>query len=389
MKQKILMLLAVVLLSSASAFAQSGNSEPLKGDVNGDGMVDVADIAAIIDIMANGGGTVDGKQYWYLGVTDPSTFTTIGQIGDSNFDQWKEKSSPKNSISDDTNFDLHKWYLAVPSSWNAIPYDYTGGASTVGVDWEPNPTTMDISGIEYTVWTSKGTISDMNVCLHMENGVITNKWFKGDTDPATLDYVGQTKTAWDTWTEGTSITNTKVALVDDDLNDHIWYFAFPQSWNVTTMLSSDNYTPVPATQYTVTNNVNIGGSLFTVFTMKSASDAIAAYFKSEAPAGKKYVYVGQTNPLEDGFSFDNITHDGTSVIKQEVTTKVPVTISLTGPRAVWYIAVPNDLGYEMYDSSGTISAETAMDHTTKTIDGIEYKVYWTAVKSAAINQVVQ
>ena len=132
----------------------------------------------------------------------------------------------------------------------------------------------------------------------------------------------------------------------------------------------------------------LGGSLFTVFKMNSASDAIAGYFKSE-PVAKKYVYAGQTNPLEEGFSFDNITHDGTSVIKQEVTTKVPVTISLTGPRAVWYIAVPNDLGYEMYDSSGTISAETAMDHTTKTIDGIEYKVYWTAVKSLAINQVVQ
>ena len=277
MKQKILMLLAVVLLSSASAFAQSGNSEPLKGDVNGDGMVDVADIAAIIDIMANGGGTVDGKQYWYLGVTDPSTFTIIGQIGDSNFDQWKEKSSPKNSISDDINFDLHTWYLAVPSNWNAIPYDYTGGASTVGVDWEPNPTTMNISGIEYTVWTSKGTTSNMNVCLHMENGVVA----------------------------------------------------------------------------------------------------------------KKYVYAGQTNPLEEGFSFDNITHDGTSVIKQEVTTKVPVTISLTGPRAVWYIAVPNNLGYEMYDSSGTISAESSMDHTTKTIDGIEYKVYWTAVKTVALNHVVK
>lgn len=391
MKQKILMLLAVVLLSSASAFAQSGNSEPLKGDVNGDGMVDVADIAAIIDIMANGGGTVDGKQYWYLGVSDPSTFTTIGQIGDSNFDQWKEKSSPKNSISDDTNFDLHMWYLAVPSSWNAIPYDYTGGASTVGADWKATTTTKNIGGVEYTIWTAIGPTTDMNVCLHMENdvytnkwyigvtdpytfdtigqkgndnldvwfekpvirgsvsdeidwdvhywyvavpsswnaiiydftngatfigvvfsattrtkiiggveytiwksiaattdtslclhmenGVITNKWFKGDTDPATLDYVGQTKTAWDTWTEGTSITNTKVALVDDDLNDHTWYFAFPQSWNVTAMYDSLNTNQVPTTQYTITNNVSIGGSPFTVFKMNSAGDSISAYFR--------------------------------------------------------------------------------------------------------------
>ena len=389
MKQKILMLLAVVLLSSASAFAQSGNSEPLKGDVNGDGMVDVADIAAIIDIMANGGGTVDGKQYWYIGVSDPYNFTTIGQKNNSNLDVWFDKTSTvKGSVSDEIDWDTHYWYVAAPSSWNATIYDFTNGATLIGVIYSATTRTKTIGGVEYTIWKSIGEFTDTSLCLHMENGVITNKWFKGDTDPATLDYVGQTKTAWDTWTEGTSITNTKVALVDDDLNDHIWYFAFPQSWNVTTMLSSDNATPVPSPTYTVTNNVSIGGSLFTVFKMNSASDAIAGYFKSE-PVAKKYVYAGQTNPLEEGFSFDNITHDGTSVIKQEVTTKVPVTISLTGPRAVWYIAVPNDLGYEMYDSSGTISAETAMDHTTKTIDGIEYKVYWTAVKSLAINQVVQ
>ena len=53
MKQKFLMLLAAVLLGSASAFAQSGNNEPLKGDVNGDGKVDVADIVAIIEIIKN------------------------------------------------------------------------------------------------------------------------------------------------------------------------------------------------------------------------------------------------------------------------------------------------------------------------------------------------
>ena len=63
MKQKFLMLLAVVLLSCASAFAQSGNNNPLKGDVNEDGKVDVADIAAVINIMKNGGGTTDGKLY--------------------------------------------------------------------------------------------------------------------------------------------------------------------------------------------------------------------------------------------------------------------------------------------------------------------------------------
>ena len=117
------------------------------------------------------------------------------------------------------------------------------------------------------------------ITLKAGQTVVTNKWFKGDSNPATLTSVGQTKTSFDTWTTATSITGTRILLVDDDLNDHIWYFAFPQSWNVTTMLSSDNATPVPTTTYTITNNVSIAGSPFTVFKMNSASDSITAYFK--------------------------------------------------------------------------------------------------------------
>lgn len=71
MKQKLFMLLAAVLLSCASAFAQSGNIEPVRGDVNGDGKVDVADINAIIQIMKNGGGVVT-PGYFYLGTTQPT-----------------------------------------------------------------------------------------------------------------------------------------------------------------------------------------------------------------------------------------------------------------------------------------------------------------------------
>lgn len=57
-------------------FAQS-NSEPMKGDVNGDGKVDVADIAAIIKIMKDGGGTAgEIKYYWYVGTIIPQIHIT-------------------------------------------------------------------------------------------------------------------------------------------------------------------------------------------------------------------------------------------------------------------------------------------------------------------------
>ena len=72
MKTKFFFLLAALLLS-VSAFAQSGNNEPLKGDVNGDGKVDVADINAVIKIMKDGGGTSgETTYYWYVGATQPT-----------------------------------------------------------------------------------------------------------------------------------------------------------------------------------------------------------------------------------------------------------------------------------------------------------------------------
>lgn len=60
MKTNKLFLIAAMLLMSVGAFAQSGNSQ--KGDVNGDGKVDVADIVAIIEIIKNGGRTASKRR---------------------------------------------------------------------------------------------------------------------------------------------------------------------------------------------------------------------------------------------------------------------------------------------------------------------------------------
>ena len=74
METKKLFLLAAMLLMSVCSFAQNDNT-PLKGDVNEDGKVDVADIAAVINIMKNGGGTTDGKLYFYVGTEKPTSLS--------------------------------------------------------------------------------------------------------------------------------------------------------------------------------------------------------------------------------------------------------------------------------------------------------------------------
>lgn len=74
--KKLFLLLAAVLLSSVSAFAQSGNNEPLKGDVNEDGTVDVADLVDVIKILKDAGGAVGEKMcYWYAGTNNGNAVT--------------------------------------------------------------------------------------------------------------------------------------------------------------------------------------------------------------------------------------------------------------------------------------------------------------------------
>ena len=82
MKTKITILLtSLLMLVGISVNAQVKNqtpkraetTTPIKGDVNEDGVVDVADINAIIEIMKNGGGTSgETKYYWYVGAEQPT-----------------------------------------------------------------------------------------------------------------------------------------------------------------------------------------------------------------------------------------------------------------------------------------------------------------------------
>ena len=83
MKTKIFALFAaMMLLVGTTAMAQSDNTSTteteIKGDVNNDGVVDVADIAAVIAVMHEQG-TVAPQYYWYAGQTEPtsSNYTTL------------------------------------------------------------------------------------------------------------------------------------------------------------------------------------------------------------------------------------------------------------------------------------------------------------------------
>ena len=167
MKTKFFFLLATMLLGSVSAMAKSGNNEPLKGDVNGDGTVDVADIAAIIEIMKNGGGT--GEQttyYWYVGTIPPTDPSNSSQ--NTGLNKWTTigSSLPTSDIhvvKQDTNYEDHTWYIAAPTNANFILYD---GQNIMSAETGWSKSTFNIGTIQYTLWTCKSQRYKVGNYLH-------------------------------------------------------------------------------------------------------------------------------------------------------------------------------------------------------------------------------
>ena len=103
----LFVLTALMMLMSTSAMAQS---ETVKGDVNGDGVVDVADIAAVIKIMTNNGDT-EKKYYWYVGqeAVTADNYTTLA-----------ESSSTKYTTKNYTTEKFGKLYILVPNIVKSI-----------------------------------------------------------------------------------------------------------------------------------------------------------------------------------------------------------------------------------------------------------------------------
>ena len=171
MKTKIFALFAaMMLLVGTTAMAQSDNTKTteteLKGDVNNDGVVDVADIAAVIAVMHEQ--SADGtKYYWYVGTTNPAEMTSIEPIvTDNSSTGWREIGTvlpTYNAISPLFNADSNNilfaarnyYYIAVPSSAIKI-YNVANGSVMDGYN---DGGTVTISGVVYTIYASKNKAS--------------------------------------------------------------------------------------------------------------------------------------------------------------------------------------------------------------------------------------
>ncbi len=152
------------------AFAQSGNNGTLKGDVKGDGVVDVADINAIIQIMKDGGGTgEETKYYWYVGQTQPTSMTSVtaqdsGIFTNNNWhtinvnNTYSFKNPIYNSESNPIKGDIKtNWYVALPADKSYGIYD-SDDVNEVTAGNITKVSTITIANVTYNVYKTAGTL---------------------------------------------------------------------------------------------------------------------------------------------------------------------------------------------------------------------------------------
>lgn len=149
----LFVLTALMMLMSTSAMAQS---ETVKGDVNGDGVVDVADIAAIIKIMTNNG-DIQKKYYWYVGFDNEDWYTNRNLVTTTKLKSTTTNSFPTTwSKSSGNKYTVPGtkgayYVVIVPNDWD-YPTLHNPAGGTVGLT---DKTTITIDGKTYKIgWSA-------------------------------------------------------------------------------------------------------------------------------------------------------------------------------------------------------------------------------------------
>lgn len=147
----LFVLTALMMLMSTSAMAQS---ETIKGDVNGDGVVDVADIAAVIKIMTENG-SIEKKYYWYAGQIEPTSMTS-NPTPSSEFtcNNWFEIGTTLPTIINQRvtgGTSGNVWYAAVPTDAGLV-----AGADGIEDTSMTKIKTITVNGVNYDVWDALG-----------------------------------------------------------------------------------------------------------------------------------------------------------------------------------------------------------------------------------------
>ena len=218
MKTKFFFFLAMLLMSSVGAFAQSETNTPLKGDLNEDGEVNAADVVVLVDIIMKK--NVDpNKYYWYIGTENPASISNIQS--DNTVGGWHEIGSSVSGFVLDTNTNsIHiseervPYYVIIPNGLHI--YD---GLGTNIEELAFDEVTCNISGYKAFKWSAEkdgggfdGVRNVTGVIIKSNDNIDSNKyyWYIGVDNPTSISNL-QTDNTKPGWHEiGTSLSGFEI-----------------------------------------------------------------------------------------------------------------------------------------------------------------------------------
>lgn len=260
--KKFFMLLAVVLLSGASAFAQS-ESETLKGDVNEDGVVDVADINAVIEIMKAGGGVVEPPTYYFsVGTTAPdaSNYTTVNNA-----------TTDIPTTIEFTSSARVRHYFLIPNNKTLTVIDKVAQVAV------PITENTSISIPNHKVYQTNGAIAaTATVIITLSDVQPTYYWYAGQTQPTsisgtpTVDDTNFTNNKWHTLGDATTIAKT----ITGGTSGLDWYVAVPTEVG---LKATAGDLSTPNTSWDNIDTITINSISYTVWRTNSKGGRQAVY----------------------------------------------------------------------------------------------------------------
>ena len=205
--KRFLMTFAAMLLMSVGAFAQSSET-PLKGDVNEDGVVDVADITAVIGIIKN-----VQEHYFYLGTVKP-TAENYKIIPGATTSYTSFDEAVGTTVSVDAGQTL---YMLCPAEWvkgKTVTLEDNSG-ETLNFSEEIDYTT--VSG--YAIYKTQVLTDAKDVTLKVSAPITTYKYYAGVTDKVSF-----------TTSDLTQSTTTLTFAAAPVGTNNYQTFVYPSSW---------------------------------------------------------------------------------------------------------------------------------------------------------------
>lgn len=391
MKTKFFFFLAMLLMSSVGAFAQSETKTPLKGDVNEDGEVNAADVVALVDIIMKK--NVDpNKYYWYIGKENPSSISNLQT--DNTVAGWHEIGSSLPGFKLNTNLNpVHisdtrvLYYVVIPNDLHM--YDGIGDNIESGELRWFDSVTCNIPGYKAFRYISDEYFPEGNrdaTGIVILGPKIEPKyyWYIGTENPSSISNLQSNKTN-PGWHEIGSSLSGFVLDTNDEANEVIldtspvyynYYVVIPNGLGMYDFFGSDLITEG------MFNEVTCSISGYKAYQyVESKARTVAGVIIKEDPNYKWYWYIGADNPS----SISNVQTDNTVGGWHEIGTSLSDfvlntnnnEVHISDTRVPYYVIIPNEI--HIYNSFN-FDDEDYFDSVTCNING--YKAFkWSAEKN--------